>query len=176
MESTPEKKEESHQSNNPTDKDTSTSTESNKSNPQKKTQNNLQQQPLNRAEIISNEIKEIFEEQTLIKQKNLSKKKDFFELELIVLKEMIQTEKDISLLIIIPFNYPKYEPEIYCLTQFCTPHLCDGRNLLYDIIKKPWQRKIHTLDFVINKLPGFFLSFNEYRIKNKNLIVRKFLE
>ena len=88
---------------------------------------------------------------------------------------MIQTEKDISLLIIIPFNYPKYEPEIYCLTQFCTPHLCDGRNLLYDIIKKPWQRKIHTLDFVINKLPGFFLSFNEYRIKNKNLIVGKFI-
>ena len=88
---------------------------------------------------------------------------------------MIQTEKDISLLIIIPFAYPKSEPEIYCLTEFCSPHICDGRNLLNDVIKKPWQRKVHTVDFVINKLPGFFLSFNEMRKKNKNLIVGKFI-
>ena len=87
---------------------------------------------------------------------------------------MIQTEKDISLLIIIPFTYPKIEPEIYCLTEFCHPHICDGRNLLFDIIKKPWQKKVHNLDFVINKLYGFFLSFNESRISNKNLIVGRF--
>ena len=84
-----------------------------------------------------------------------------FELEITILKDMIQTEKDITLLIIIPFTYPKSEPEIYCLTEFCTPHICDGRNLLLDIIKRQWQRKIDTLDYVINKLPGFFLSFNE---------------
>ena len=129
----------------------------------------------NNIEMIKTEINEIFIEQQLIKKKNFIQKKDFFELELTILKEMIQTEKDISLLIIIPFKYPKYEPEIYCLTEFCTPHLCDGRNLLYDIIKKPWQRQVHTIDFVVNKLPGFFLTFNEFRIKNKNLIVGKFI-
>ena len=87
---------------------------------------------------------------------------------------MIQTERDISLLINVPFNYPKSEPEIYCLTEFCKPHICDGRNLISDVIKKPWNKKIHNLDFVINKLPGFFLYFIESRKKNKNLIVGKF--
>ena len=132
--------------------------------------NNVQ----NKIEMIKTEINDIFAEQELIKKNNLIQKKDFFELEITILKDMIQTEKDISLLIIIPFTYPKSEPEIYCLTEFCTPHICDGRNLLLDIIKRQWQRKMDTLDYVINKLPGFFLSFNESRRKNKNLIVGKF--
>ena len=155
-----EKEEAQQQSNNPTKN--STSVPANNSSPQEKPQQ------LNKIDIIANEIKEIFEEQTYIIQKNLFKKNDFFEIELIVLKEMIQGEKDITLLIIVPFTYPSSEPEIYCLTEFCTPHICDGRNLLNDIIRKPWQRKVHTVDFVVNKLPGFFLWFNEQRkIKKK---------
>ena len=142
--------------------------------------NNLNQsnninQSQNNIELITNEINEIFSEQQLIKKNNLIQKKDFFELEIIVLKDLIQSEKDISLLIIIPYTYPKSEPEIYCLTQFCKPHICDGRNLLLDIIKKKWQRKIHNLDFVVNKLPGFFISFNENRKRNKNAIVGTFI-
>ena len=101
---------------------------------------------------------------------------------------MIQTQKEISLLIVIPFTYPKLEPEIYCLTEFCNPILCDGKYLLFDIIKliiyleknylrnksiyfifnldkyikmkKPWKGKVYNIDFIINKLPGFFFSFN----------------
>ena len=162
-----EKEEAQQQSNNPTKN--STSVPANNSSPQEKPQQ------LNKIDIIANEIKEIFEEQTYIIQKNLFKKNDFFEIELIVLKEMIQGEKDITLLIIVPFTYPSSEPEIYCLTEFCTPHICDGRNLLNDIIRKPWQRKVHTVDFVVNKLPGFFLWFNEQRKIKKNLIVGKFV-
>ena len=162
-----EKKEAQQQSNNPTKN--STSVPANNSSPQEKPQQ------LNKIDIIAKEIKEIFEEQTYIIQKNLFKKNDFFEIELIVLKEMIQGEKDITLLIIVPFTYPSSEPEIYCLTEFCTPHICDGRNLLNDIIRKPWQRKVHTVDFVVNKLPGFFLWFNEQRKIKKNLIVGKFV-
>ena len=136
-------------------------------------ENNNKQSQSN-IESIEKYINEILSEQPLIKKKSLLQKKDFLELEIVILKEMIQTEKDISLLIIIPFTYPKIEPEIYCLTEFCHPHICDGRNLLFDIIKKPWQKKVHNLDFVINKLYGFFLSFNESRISNKNLIVGRF--
>jgi ubiquitin-protein ligase len=138
-------------------------------------ENNNQKQSINNNELIIKEINDICNDQKqLIKKNNLIQKKDFFELEITVLKEMIQTEKNISLLIIIPFTYPKSEPEIYCLTDFCSPHICDGRNLLTDIIRKPWQRKVHTIDFIINKLPGFFLTFNESRKKNKQLIVGKF--
>ena len=138
-------------------------------------ENNNQKQSINNNELIIKEINDICNDQKqLIKKNNLIQKKDFFELEITVLKEMIQTEKNISLLIIIPFTYPKSEPEIYCLTDFCSPHICDGRNLLTDIIRKPWQRKVHTIDFIVNKLPGFFLTFNESRKKNKQLIVGKF--
>ena len=114
--------------------------------------NNNDQTKDNIKLLIKREVKEIFHYQKLIKKNNLLEKIDFYELEIIILKDYIQTEQDISLLIIIPFNYPKYEPEIYCLTEFCHPHLCDGRNLLFDIIKVKWQRDVHILEFIINKL------------------------
>jgi ubiquitin-protein ligase len=135
--------------------------------------NNNKQNKSN-IELITNEVNDIFAEQVLIKKKSLTQKKDFFELEITILKDMIQTKKDISLLIIIQYTYPQSEPEIYCLTEFCSPNICDGRNLLFDIIKKKWQKKVHNLDYVINKLPGFFISFIESRKKNKNFIVGKF--
>ena len=144
-------------------------------NPSSSTNNNNNNKTKDPIEVIKNEINCIFIEQVLIKKKSLIQKKDFFELEITLLKDMIQTQKDISLLIIVPFTYPKSEPEIYCLTEFCTPHICDGRNLLPDIIKRQWQRKADTLDYIINKLPGFFISFNHSRKKNKNLIVGKFI-
>ena len=137
--------------------------------------NNYDQTKDNIKLLIKREVKEIFHYQKLIKKNNLLEKKDFYELEIIILKDYIQTEQDISLLIIIPFNYPKYEPEIYCLTEFCHPHLCDGRNLLFDIIKDKWQRDVHNLEFIINKLPGFFVSFLEARKKKGNYIAGSFI-
>ena len=137
--------------------------------------NNYDQTKDNIKLLIKREVKEIFHYQKLIKKNNLLEKKDFYELEIIILKDYIQTEQDISLLIIIPFNYPKYEPEIYCLTEFCHPHLCDGRNLLFDIIKDKWQRDVHNLELIINKLPGFFVSFLEARKKKGNYIAGSFI-
>ena len=137
--------------------------------------NNNMNQSKDRIKQIKREIKDIFLYQKLIKKNNLFEKKEFFELELTILKDYIQTEQDISLLIIIPYDYPKSEPEIYCLTEFCHPHICDGRNLLFDIIKNQWQKNVHNLDFIINKLPGFFVSFLEARKKKGNYIVGNFI-
>ena len=132
--------------------------------------------PLNEnIKIISREIKDVFKYQKLIKKKNLFQKKNFFELEIIIMKDYIQTEQDISLLIVIPFDYPKLEPEIYCLTEFCHPHICDGRNLLLDIIKTQWQKRVHNLDYIINKLPGFFVHFLEAKKKKGNYIVGQYI-
>ena len=137
--------------------------------------NNMNQSEENKIKLIKREIKGIFSYQKLIKKNNLFQKKDFFELEITILKDYIQTERNISLLIIIPFNYPRSEPEIYCLTEFCHPHISDGRNLLSDIIKTKWQKNIHNLEFIINKLPGFFVSFLEARKKKGNYIVGNFI-
>ena len=137
--------------------------------------NNNMNQSKDRIKQIKREIKDIFLYQKLIKKNNLFEKKEFFELEITILKDYIQTEQDISLLIIIPYDYPKSEPEIYCLTEFCHPHICDGRNLLFDIIKDQWQKNIHNMDFIINKLPGFFVSFLDSRKKKGNYIVGNFI-
>ena len=136
--------------------------------------NNIKQQNDN-IKSIKREIKDVFFYQKLIIKNNLFKKKDYFELEITILKDYIQTDQDITILMIIPFNYPKFAPEIYCLTEFCHPHICDGRNLLYDIIKNQWQKNIHNLDYIINKLPGFFVSFLEARKKKGNYIVGNFI-
>ena len=101
-----------------------------------------QNQINNNLTMITREIKDIFKYQKLIKNTNLIKKRDCFELEITIFKDYIKTDKDINLLIVIPFNYPKSEPEIYCLTEFCHPHICDGRDLLFDIIKNEWQKNI----------------------------------
>jgi len=137
--------------------------------------NDYFEQTKDKTELIKREINEIFYFQKLIKKNNLLKKKDFFELEITILKDYIQTEQDISILIIIPFNYPKSEPEIYCLTEFCHPHLCDGRNLLFDIIKDQWKSNIHNIEYIINKLPVFFVSFLEERKKKGNYITGSFI-
>ena len=137
--------------------------------------NNMSQSNDNNIKLIKREIKGIFYYQKLIKKNNLFEKKDFFELEITIMKDYIQTKQDISLLIIIPFNYPRSEPEIYCLTEFCHPHISDGRNLLLDIIKNHWKKNIHNLEFIINKLPGFFVSFLESRKKKGNYIVGNYI-
>ena len=137
--------------------------------------NNNTQKPKDNIKLITREIKDVFHFQKLIKKNNLIQKKDSFELEITILKDYIQTPEDISLLIIIPFNYPKEQPEIYCLTEFCHPHICDGRDILFDIIKNHWKKNVHNLDYIINKLPGFFVSFLEERKKKGNYIVGNFL-
>ena len=130
--------------------------------------------PIYSLQQIAREIKDIFHFQKLIKRNNFSQQKNFFELEITIMKEYIQSQQDISLLITIPFNYPQISPEIYCLTEFCHPHLCDGRNLLFDIIKNEWKKNIHNLDYIINKLPGFFVSFLDRRKIKGNFIVGQF--
>ena len=137
--------------------------------------NNNTQKPKDNIKLITREIKDVFHFQKLIKKNNLIQKKDLFELEITILKDYIQTQEDISLLIIIPFNYPKEQPEIYCLTEFCHPHICDGRDILFDIIKNHWKKNVHNLDYIINKLPGFFVSFLEERKKKGNYIVGNYI-
>jgi ubiquitin-protein ligase len=62
---------------------------------------------------------------------------------------------------IINKDYPNKDPELYCLTVFPHPHLCDGRNLLNDIINGEWNKKKLPLETLINKIPNFIIKYNE---------------
>ena len=62
---------------------------------------------------------------------------------------------------IINKDYPNKDPELYCLTVFSHPHLCDGRNLLNEIINGEWNKKKLPLETLINKIPNFIIKYNE---------------
>ena len=126
-------------------------------------------------ERITAEINEVFLNQELIKKKTIIKNKNMFELEILIPKIMVQTEKDISILINISLNYPKEPPEVLCLTEFLYPNICDGRNLISDILNgNDWNVKDHNIDFLINKIPKFIINFIEQRKKNTRLVVGSF--
>ena len=130
---------------------------------------------LSKDEKITAEVNEVFLNQELIKKKSLTKNKTTFELEILIPKTMLQIEKDISILINITENYPKEPPEVLCLTEFLYPNICDGRNLISGVLgDSNWNLKNHNIDFLVNKIPKFIISFIEMRKKNSRLIVGNF--
>ena len=72
-------------------------------------------------------------------------------------------------------DYPNKEPELYCLTEFSHPHLCDGRNLINDIINGEWNKKKLPLETLINKIPNFIIKFNELIQNDNTIIVGKYI-
>lgn len=42
--------------------------------------------------------------------------------------------------------------------QFCFPHICDGRDILEDVLGQTWNSALSIVE-IINKLPEFFSDF-----------------
>jgi hypothetical protein len=122
---------------------------------------------------IYNEIQEILTDQEMIKKKLLDQNELSYNLELIFPGELILQKHNVIFLLIIPKNYPKTEPELYCLTVFSHPHLCDGRNLINDIFNKEWTYDNIPIDVIINRIPKFIIKNSEYN--NKSLILGKYM-
>ena len=122
---------------------------------------------------IYNEIQEILTDQEMIKKKLLDQNELSYNLELIFPGELILQKHNVNFLLIIPKNYPKTEPELYCLTVFSHPHLCDGRNLINDIFNKEWTYDNIPIDVIINRIPKFIIKNSEYN--NKSLILGKYM-
>ena len=122
---------------------------------------------------IYNEIQEILTDQEMIKKKLLDQNELSYNLELIFHGELILQKHNVNFLLIIPKNYPKTEPELYCLTVFSHPHLCDGRNLINDIFNKEWTYDNIPIDVIINRIPKFIIKNSEYN--NKSLILGKYM-
>jgi hypothetical protein len=122
---------------------------------------------------IYNEIQEILTDQEMIKKKLLDQNELSYNLELTFPGELILQKHNVNFLLIIPKNYPKTEPELYCLTVFSHPHLCDGRNLINDIFNKEWTYDNIPIDVIINRIPKFIIKNSEYN--NKSLILGKYM-
>ena len=105
------------------------------------------------------------------KKLSLFTNKSQYIIEITVQKEIAQADEDIKFLLILhKTNYPKEEPEILCLTKFCFPHLCDGRNLFNDIL----DSRVYSIETLVNKIPKFIIKHNESLVKNKLKIVGEF--
>ena len=116
-----------------------------------------------------NEIQELLTDQEIISKKLIEENKDEYTLELIFPEEITLKDIKIKFLLVVSKDYPNKEPEIYCLTVFSHPHLCDGRNLINNIINGDWKKKKLPLETLINKIPNFIIKQNEL-IKEDNSI------
>ena len=123
------------------------------------------------------EINELLSDQESIKKRLITPlNNDFFELEVSISENIIQTQYPIKFLIKIPVNYPKEKPELFCITKFSYPHIFDGRDLLDDVIKMPWNSKIFLIEEIINKIPRFIIHFNTSLEDGYLLVVGKYIK
>ena len=123
---------------------------------------------------VFNEIQEILMDQEMIQKKLIESNEENYKLELIFPSELILKQFNVKFLLIIPKSYPKQEPELYCITIFTHPHICDGRNLINDIINREWTYENNIpIDFIINKIPKFIIKYSDYT--DKSLIIGKYM-
>ena len=134
---------------------------------------NIKEQNIMSSDPLFNEIQEILMDQEMIQKKLIENNKESYKLELIFPSELILKKFNVKFLLIIPKKYPKQEPELYCITIFSHPHICDGRNLITGIINKEWTYENIPLDFIINKIPKFIIKYSDYT--DKSLIVGKYM-
>ena len=78
-------------------------------------------------------------------------------------------------------EYPKIPPLLYCLTRFCLPELCDGRDLLEDTLQMKWDPQNCFLKLIISQIPSFverYLSYynNDNNINNGKMFGKYYLD
>ena len=137
-------------------------------------ENIKQQEIISNNDPIFNEIQEILTDQEMIQKKLIETNEENYKLELTFPSELILKKFNVTFLLIIPKKYPKQEPELYCITIFTHPHICDGRNLINDIINNEWTYENGIpIDFIINKIPKFIIKYSDYT--DKSLIIGKYM-
>ena len=78
-------------------------------------------------------------------------------------QKYIELKENIKFLLCLKKNHPKSKPNLYCLSKFCYPELCDPRDLLEDLLEEPWgkDKRYHRLKNIIKNLPQFILDYIE---------------
>ena len=124
---------------------------------------------------IIQEVNELLLDQEQIQKKVLNYNKDYIELELSVPESLTQSQFPIQFLLKIAMEFPKEEPELYCITKFSYPHIYDGRNLLNAVLKNNWEKDKYNLDLIINRIPRFIIEFNNSLEEGYLLVVGKYM-
>ena len=134
--------------------------------------NNTKNKSNKSIDPLFNQIQEILIDQEMCQKKLIEQNDRNYIIELTIPGTLILKNYNVIFLLIIPKNYPKQEPELYCKTVFSNPHLCDGRNLLNNIINRQWTNTALSLEFIINKIPKFIIKYDEYM--DKSSIIGKY--
>ena len=111
--------------------------------------------------LIMNEIQELLTDQDMIKKRLIEQDEYHYTLEIIFPEEITQRKTVIKFLLLISKEHPNKEPQLYCLTVFSHPHLCDGRNLINNVINDKWSNKKYPLESIINKIPKFIIKYTD---------------
>lgn len=112
---------------------------------------------------LEDELKTLVQNNSLIPTKTQRIKKDEYYITITITPPLlsasnIKIEKDITFLLHIVHNYPFNPPKLYCLTTFSYPSLCDGRDILEEVINATWTNQYHIVE-IINSIPKFILDF-----------------
>ena len=93
------------------------------------------------------------------------------------LVKLIDKDEDIVFILLIKYNHPYLAPLLFCLTKFSVPELSDGRDLLEEVLMKPWPiKEKKLLKKVIKLIPKFINNYlkNVTAEKNNSKILGKY--
>ena len=92
-----------------------------------------------------------------------------------ITQKYIEIKENIKFLFFIKKNHPVAKPNLYCLSKFCYPEICDPRDLLEEVIDQPWgkDKKYYRLKTIIKKLPQFIADYIE-DIQSQHFYIGKF--
>jgi ubiquitin-protein ligase len=110
---------------------------------------------------IENEISLLNSINKSIRLKKFNKDEYYID---ITIPVQIQTDEEtfsnteVVFLIHLPHNYPINPPKLYCKTPFSFPHICDGRDIVEDVLGQNWVSSLKIFD-IVEKLPNFTQEF-----------------
>ena len=88
-------------------------------------------------------------------------------------KSLIHFEKEpldiIRFILQIKSTYPETPPLLYCISRFCIPELCDGRDFLEDTLQMKWDKNNCFLKLIISQIPSFVQRYLNYINGNYNI-------
>ena len=95
-------------------------------------------------------------------------------------KSLIKFEKEpldiIRFILQIKSTYPETPPLLFCISRFCIPELCDGRDFLEDTLQMKWDKNSCFLKLIISQIPSFVQRYLNYINGNNvinNIILRR---
>ena len=81
-------------------------------------------------------------------------------------KSLIHFDKEpldvIRFLLQIKSTYPETPPLLFCISRFCIPELCDGRDFLEDTLQMKWDKNNCFLKLIISQIPSFVQRYLNY--------------